>query len=130
MNPHLLFWHRLCIASYCTLLLVIGVWYLFADRPQHIITWLVLAMYLGLLALPAADLFRKRPRVYMWSSYLMLIYFSHGIIESWANQADRLFALAELFLSCVYFVAATMCVRYARQASDHSSMTRDSMPGE
>ena len=45
----------------------------------------------------------------------MLIYFSHAIIESWANESERLLALSELVLSLVYFVAATMCVRYVKQ---------------
>lgn len=55
------------------------------------------------------------PRVYMWSSYLMLIYFSHGIIETWANADERILAIMELVLSSIYFIAATMCYRYARQ---------------
>ena len=74
-------------------------------------------LFIGLLLLPAKDLIKKNSRVYMWSSYLILIYFSHAIIESWANDAERIYAIAELILSCIYFVAATICYRQSRKGA-------------
>ena len=96
------------------------IWYGLVSPPQYILSGIFTVMYIGLLLLPARDLFKRNPRVYMWSSYFILIYFSHAIIESWANDAERVYALAELLLSCIYFISATACHRDARrnQAKD------------
>ena len=113
-----LFWHRVSLISYLGLLFLIGFWYLYISPPEHTIFWILLVAYILILLIPAPGLFKKQPRVYMWSSYLMLIYFSHAVIESWANDAERVYALIELILSSMYFVAATMCVRYVKHLKD------------
>ena len=45
----------------------------------------------------------------------MLIYFMHALIEIWSNDELRLYAIAELILSSLYFIGATICARYAKQ---------------
>ncbi|VAW91360.1 hypothetical protein MNBD_GAMMA21-363, partial [hydrothermal vent metagenome] len=45
----------------------------------------------------------------------MLIYISHAIIETWANDYHRLYAVVELISSSVYFISATICAGYMKK---------------
>jgi uncharacterized membrane protein len=114
-------YYKLTVGSYISLFSLLIIWYGIVSPPQYILSGIFTVLFIGLLLLPARDLFRKNPRVYMWSSYLILIYFSHAIIESWANDTERFYALAELLLSGVYFVGATLCYRQTRK--QHSKDT-------
>lgn len=108
-------YYKLTIASYVGLLGLLVLWYGAIDPPVHTLSLIVTVIFIALLLLPAKGLLGNNPKVYMWSSYLILIYFSHAIIESWANNEFRLYAIAELLLSCGYFVFATMCHREYRK---------------
>lgn len=115
MNSKLRSWYKITIFSYLGLITTVVVWYFIISPPKHTLSVILSSIYLIVLLLPAPGLIRKSNRVYMWSSYIMLIYFAHGIIESWANAEERWYALLELVLSSLYFVGATMCYRYSRQ---------------
>lgn len=106
---------QLTLASYAGLLLTVILWYFVLDPPRFVFSTILSVAYLGILCLPAYALFRRHSRVYLWSSYLILIFFSHGIIETYANAEHRGLAIVELFLSSAYFIFATICVRYARK---------------
>ena len=72
-------------------------------------------MYLLVLLWPWQQLVANNPRVYMWSSYLVLLYFTHAVVETYANDDARGYALIELVLTIIYFVSSTFCYRYSRQ---------------
>ncbi len=108
-------YYKLTVGSYFGLLGLLIVWYGIVSPPQYILSGIFTVLFIGLLLLPARDLLRKNPRVYMWSSYFILVYFSHAIIESWANDAERVYALVELLLSGIYFVGATVCHRQTKK---------------
>lgn len=107
-------WRRLCIISYCALLFTIVLWYFILSPPQLIISAIFSVLYLAILLSPAYGLFRQQGGVYSWSSFLMLIFFSHALIEIWANSTYRLLAVAELIFSGIYFFAATVCARFSK----------------
>ena len=117
MNDKLRNWHILTISSYISLIFTIVIWYLIISPPQFILSWIFTLGYLLILFLPAPGLAKKSTGVYMWSSYLILIYFTHAVMESWSltDITQKSLAILELVLSCIYFLAATMCYRYARQ---------------
>jgi uncharacterized membrane protein len=106
---------RLTLLSYAGLVLIVVLWYFLVDPPRFFTSTLLSVLYLGILLIPAYGLIKRRPRIYLWSSYLILIYFTHAVVESYANTEHRGFAIAELLLSIVYFVNASLCVRYERQ---------------
>lgn len=110
-------WHNITLISHIGLLITIIIWYFFISPPQHTLSVIFSICYVLILLLPVPGLFKKTSSVYMWSSYLMLIYFAHGIIEAWANTIveEKVLAFIEMGLSSIFFVAATMCFRYARQ---------------
>jgi len=115
MKKGLVFWRRITLTSYILLLLHIFVWLFVVSPPQNKTFALLSSIYLLLLLLPWQQLLAHNPRVYMWSGYLILIYFTHAVVESYANTEQRGFALIELLLTIVYFISATMCYRYSRQ---------------
>jgi len=110
-------YYKLAVSSYVGLVCLLITWYGFISPPQRTLSTIFTVMFIGILLLPAKDLYQKNSRVYMWSSYLILIYFSHAIIESWANDEERIYAIAELILSCIYFLAATFCYRESRKGN-------------
>lgn len=109
-------WHNITLLSHVCLLVTIIIWYFFISPPQYILSTIFSLVYVLILLLPAPGLFKKTYRVYMWSGYLILVYFTHGIIEAWANPIvdEKILAVIEIVLSSIYFVAAMMCFRYAR----------------
>lgn len=113
MNPQDV--RRLTVASYVSLVITVALWYFVIEPPQFRFSTILSLLYLGILLLPAVPLLRKKPRTYLWSSYLILIFFMHAIVETYANSSHRGYAIAELVLSCLYFIGATLCVRYERQ---------------
>jgi uncharacterized membrane protein len=115
MNDKLQNWYKVTILSYVSLILTLIVWYFIISPPQFTLSFIFTLAYIAILLLPAPKLIKKSTGVYMWSSYLILIYFAHAIIETWANADERILALLELVFSSVYFIAATLCYRYARQ---------------
>lgn len=115
MNPQLI--RRLTLASYAALIVNIIIWYFISDPPRFVFSTILSLMYLMLILLPAYGLIRKRPATYMWSSYLILLLFMHAIVETYANQAFRIYAIVELLLSLVFFIGTTLCVRYMRKGT-------------
>jgi len=113
MNAHLS--RKLTLASYAGLVITVVIWYFIADPPRFVFSTILSLLYLGILLLPAYGLIRKKPGTYMWSSYLILLVFMHAIVETYANSEHRGYAITELVLSTVYFISASLCVRYERQ---------------
>jgi len=67
--------------------------------------WLIAALYaLPILPAVALLLFRHRRAAY-WGAVAALLYFSHGVMEAWADPAARPLALTETTLSVWLIVA-------------------------
>ena len=115
MKRELLFWRRITLGSYIFLILHIATWFFIVSPPENKTFALLSITYLLILFIPWQQLLDNNPRVYMWSGYLILLYFTHAVVESYANVEQRGYALIELVLTIVYFISATMCYRYSRQ---------------
>ena len=115
MNERLIFWRRLALISYVLLILFIAYWFFMVSPSTNKAMVLFSLVYLLILFIPLPQLAANKPRVYMWSSYLILLYFMHAVVEAYANTEERGYALIELILTVVYFVSATFCYRYSRK---------------
>lgn len=113
MNPRQV--RSVARVSYIGTLLTIVLWYFVFSPPRFVFSTVLSLLYCGILLLPAYGLFRDKPRAYLWSSYLILLYFMHAIVETYANQAHRPMAIAELIFSFVYFISASLCARYQQR---------------
>ena len=113
MNPQLA--RNLTLLSHAGLVITVVLWYFVFDPPRFVFSTVLSLMYLAILLLPAYGLIKRKRRIYMLSSYLILLIFMHAIVETYANQEHRGFAIAELLLSLVFFISTTLCMRYERQ---------------
>ncbi len=73
-----------------------------------------LAVLLVPLLFPLRGLIRGRAYTHAWTSFLILIYFIHGVVEAWANAADRGLAIAEIVLSAIVYTGAILFARWGR----------------
>lgn len=81
------------------LLLLQLAWYAWLTPPQVIPLWLALLLAAGPLLLPLIGLLLRSPNALFLAATLALLYFSHGVMEAWANPAVRALALTEMLLS-------------------------------
>ena len=85
---------RATLGAYFGLVVVLAGWYGITDPAP-----LALAALLIPLLFPLRGLVQGKPYTYAWTSFLILIYFIHGIVEAWANPASRSWALLEIVCS-------------------------------
>ncbi|MCK5092300.1 MAG: DUF2069 domain-containing protein, partial [Gammaproteobacteria bacterium] len=58
-----------------------------------------------------AGLLRGKRYTYVWTSYLSMIYFAHGIGEAYTLPDERWYAITEILLSIMLFAGALIYVR-------------------
>lgn len=63
------------------------------------------------LAFPLRGLIQGKPYTYAWTSFLTLLYFVHGIVEAYANEVARPFALLEVLASVLIYIGAVLFSR-------------------
>lgn len=70
------------------------------------------------LCLPLAGLLRNRLYTYRWTSLLVWLYFTEGVVRAWADpQPVRTLALIEVGLCLSLFVACAVHVRARLRAA-------------
>lgn len=114
MSLKLSSWQHINTFSYVGLIITVAVWYFLVSPPKHTYSIILSVTYLLALLTPAYGLIKKSYRVYVWSSYIILIYFMHAIIETWSNADEKMLAIAELILSIAFFMSATVCAKHAK----------------
>jgi len=100
----------LTLSGYFALLLLLIVWHGFlfpADKQP----WLILAFIITPLLFPLKGLLDEKPYTYAWTSFVILLYFMHGVVEAWANDEQRIYAIIEIYLSVQIYIGA---IYYAR----------------
>lgn len=97
----------------CGLLLV---WHLLV-LPVSTKPWFIALLHvLPLLAFAPGIIFRK-PRVYVWLCFFVLLYFCQGVINAFAlPSTNGVLGLLETLLTVDVFVAAMLAARYLKQA--------------
>jgi uncharacterized membrane protein len=106
---------KLVILCYFGLVLTIVLWYFVFSPPQFVFSTVLSLLYITILLLPLPALLKRKPGTCLWSSYLILLYVMHAIVETYANAAYRVFAIGELVFSLGYFFSASLCVRHERR---------------
>lgn len=106
-------WHITAMACLYTLLLLCLVWELWLAPLRPGGSWLALKV-LPLLWI-APGITRGRSYTYRASTMLILAYFTEGVVRAWSDNGLSVpFAVAEIVLSVVFFVAAIAWVRASR----------------
>lgn len=99
-------------AAYLGLLLLQPAWHFFWQPPVTLspawVTGLAMAPLLALLPW----VLRDRPRAWIAACYVVLFYFIHGAVESWAGEPGRGLALAETGLALALFALVNLRLRH------------------
>ncbi len=106
---------RLRLAHAATLggiLLLMGLLILWYGLLHPAPVWL--AIWILPLLFPLRGLIRGRAYTHAWTSFLILAYFIHGVVEAWANPAARLLAALEIVLSVTVYLGAILFARWSR----------------
>jgi uncharacterized membrane protein len=71
------------------------------------------------LLVPLRGVLKRELYTMQWSSMLILLYFTEGVVRSYADQLEpsRWMALGEVALSCLYFACALLYLRPFKQAA-------------
>lgn len=98
------------LSGYFALLLLLIIWhgFLFPAEKQP---WILLGFIIAPLLLPLRGLLKENPYTYAWTSFVILLYFIHGTVETWANAEQRILAIIEVYLSVQVYIGA---IYYAR----------------
>ena len=87
-------------------------WHTWLAPSAHFPVALVLLVMVSPLLLPLRGLLHGRPYTHMWAGLLALLYFTHGLMDAYANPAERLYAVAEAVLALSLFSAAMLYARW------------------
>jgi uncharacterized membrane protein len=102
----------LTLVSYFALLCLLMLWQTVLAPAQTLPVSLVLVLLVGPLLLPLRGLLHGRPYTHAWTSFLVLIYFIHGVVEVWSNPEVRLYAALEILFSVMLYSGALLYARY------------------
>lgn len=76
---------------------------------------LILLITVSPLLMPLRGLLKGHLKSCTWMSYISLIYFTHGIVEAYANPAERGYALIEVGFSLLLCFGAGFYVYSAEK---------------
>lgn len=113
---------RLALARWLSLAGVLGLialslaWHAWLAPPRYFPISLVILVTTVPLLLPLRGVLHERPRSHLWAAFASLLYFTHGVGEAVANPAQRWLGLAEIGLSLVLFLAASLYARWGAEA--------------
>lgn len=99
--------HHCALAGYFGLLMLLMLWPTILSPPQYFPVALVLTLSVLPLLLPLRGLLQGRPKALIWTAYLSLAYFIHGITEAGSGSTDQTLATLEILISLLLFFGCT-----------------------
>ena len=105
------FFRQLTLFCYFGLMISLIVWITLGDHSADYPTaaWLIIGVVP--LLFPLRGLLHGKPYTYAWTTFLMLLYFSHGIGELYSASNFALFPSLEVLFSLITFVGAITFIR-------------------
>ena len=102
----------LTLGAYFALLTLLMLWLTVLAPPQSVPISMALLLLVGPLLFPLRGLLHGRPYTHAWTSFLVLIYFIHGVVEAWSNPEVRLYAGLEILFSVLLYSGALLYARH------------------
>ena len=96
----------LTLFSYIALIVILAIWNGLLYPAPVLLTLLLLP-----LVFPLKGILQGNPYTHAWSSFLILLYFIHGIVEAYANPTARIWALLEVLVSVSFYIGAVLFAR-------------------
>lgn len=101
----------LALLSHLGLLIWMIVWYFFLPMEAEYSFLFKFLIYILPLLLPLYGIVQGKPYTHAWASFIVLLYFLHGITVIYAEPTQMLYAIIELVLASGMFIG---CSAFAR----------------
>lgn len=98
-------------AAYAGLLALQPAWHFFWQPPATLSPGWVAGLATAPLLVLLPWVLRDRPRAWIAACYVVLFYFIHGAVESWADESARSLALTETALALALFASVNLRLR-------------------
>jgi uncharacterized membrane protein len=111
------YFHMGAIASLGLLIAWLLAWELLVAPLHPGGSWLALKAVP--LLIPLAGVVKRDIYTLQWSSMVILLYFTEGVVRAWSDKlpASRLMAWGEIALVCIYFACALLYLRPYKKAA-------------
>ncbi|SEL04550.1 Uncharacterized membrane protein [Colwellia chukchiensis] len=106
---------KITLVAYFSLLIYMPLWLIVLSDSSALSAPLTLIMFVLPLLLPIKGLVQGNPYTYAWSNFIVMIYFLHSLTTLWVSADEKLWALAELLLATIMFIAASYYAKYRGQ---------------
>lgn len=106
----------LCRWSLLALIVLQLAWFGWLHPPQQISMAAALMLSMGPLVLVLPFAWSLKPKPLVVAGLVLLVYFSVGVMEAWANPTVRAPALVQVGLILIYFTALATIRRRRSQA--------------
>ena len=113
------------LSSYFALLILLMLWFTVIAPSSQVPTSIVLVILVGPLLFPLRGLLHAKPYTHAWTSFLALLYLTHGIVEAYANQDERIYALLEVVFSSLLFTSSMLYARFRSRELRQIQATSD-----
>lgn len=102
---------QLALFSFFALMISLICWITLGSHSNNYPTsaWLLIALIP--LLFPLRGLLHGKPYTHAWTSFLMLLYFSHGIGEAYSAQSFDIYPYLEILFSFITFSASITFIK-------------------
>ncbi len=117
-----LFTH-LTLASLFALCGLLAAWHLVV-LPVSSKPWFIALLHILPMLAFLPGIVRRKPRVFVWLCFFILLYFCQGVINAFAlPSTDGILGLLETLLTVDLFIAAMLAARYLAQLQSQAQTT-------
>ena len=105
------FFYTLALLGYFGLLILLSAWTIYLAPPTIFPISIVLLFYVGPLLIPLRGLLHGKLYTHAWVHFMALFYFTIGVMVAAGNEAERIYAIAQILFSIMMFFGSMMYVR-------------------
>ena len=112
MNPYIVT-RTLTLSGYFGLWILLPLWYGWLAPSDFFPAGMAIAFLCLPLVFPLMGLVKGKIYTHQWSAYVSLLYFMHGIGETYCEPDQILYGVLEIMLSLMWFCGAIYYPRYS-----------------
>jgi len=110
----------IALIGYFGLWILLPLWYAWLAPSDHFPPGMAIAFLLTPLVFPLVGMIKGKPYTYVWGAYISLLYFAHGIGETYSEPDQRWYGGLEIILSLMWFCGAIFYARFFPQSQSSS----------
>ncbi len=114
------FLRRFSLLNFFGLMITLICWIVLADHGEYFPTSAFLVIALGPLLFPLRGLLHGKPYTHAWTSFLMLIYFAHGVGEFYSAATFAIYPAFEILFSTLSFISSISFIKLNAKMRKHS----------